>query len=204
MQLDECLRCRAARDEIERAMQLSLRWAERCKTRVRGVRGGPGPVRHRAGRRLSGACAQLGARALVEIGFDGYAIGGLAVGEPQDVDVRHRSDATAPLLPADRPRYLMGVGKPDDIVEAVARGIDMFDCVLPTRSGRHGKAFTRFGADQSAQCAPRRRSAPARRRERAVRPPRLFARLSASLDQGERDPRGGAADRPSISPTTRS
>ena len=85
------------------------------------------------------------ARALVDIGFPGYAIGGLAVGEPQEVMLRV-IDETAPALPADRPRYLMGVGTPDDLLEAVARGIDMFDCVLPTRNGRHGLAFTRFGA----------------------------------------------------------
>jgi queuine tRNA-ribosyltransferase len=81
---------------------------------------------------------------LVEIGFHGYAIGGLAVGEPQAVMLR-MIEESAPLLPADRPRYLMGVGTPDDLLEAVRRGIDMFDCVMPTRNGRHGVAFTRFG-----------------------------------------------------------
>ena len=84
------------------------------------------------------------ARALTDIGFDGYAVGGLAVGEPQDV-MLHLIEAVAPLLPADRPRYLMGVGTPDDIVEAVGRGVDMFDCVLPTRNGRHGLVYSRFG-----------------------------------------------------------
>ena len=82
--------------------------------------------------------------ALVEIGFHGYAIGGLAVGEPQAVMLA-MIEEVAPILPADRPRYLMGVGTPDDMLEAVARGIDMFDCVMPTRNGRHGMAFTRFG-----------------------------------------------------------
>ena len=81
---------------------------------------------------------------MVEIGFHGYAIGGLAVGEPQAVMLA-MIEATAPELPADRPRYLMGVGTPEDLLEAVARGIDMFDCVMPTRNGRHGMAFTRFG-----------------------------------------------------------
>jgi len=81
---------------------------------------------------------------LIEIGFDGYAVGGLAVGEPQ-VAMFETLDGIVPLLPTDRPRYLMGVGKPDDIVGAVMRGIDMFDCVLPTRSGRNGQAFTREG-----------------------------------------------------------
>jgi queuine tRNA-ribosyltransferase len=84
------------------------------------------------------------ARALTEMGFQGYAIGGLAVGEPQDVMLRIVAEV-APALPADRPRYLMGVGTPHDLLEAVGRGIDMFDCVLPTRNGRHGMAFTRFG-----------------------------------------------------------
>jgi queuine tRNA-ribosyltransferase len=84
------------------------------------------------------------AQGLVEIGFHGYAIGGLAVGEPQAVMLA-MIDETAPILPKDRPRYLMGVGTPEDILEAVARGIDMFDCVMPTRNGRHGVAFTRFG-----------------------------------------------------------
>jgi queuine tRNA-ribosyltransferase len=81
----------------------------------------------------------------VAIGFEGYAIGGLAVGESPEV-MRQTIEATAPALPVDRPRYLMGVGTPEDILEAVARGIDMFDCVMPTRNGRHGVAFTRFGA----------------------------------------------------------
>jgi queuine tRNA-ribosyltransferase len=85
------------------------------------------------------------AEALIEIGFDGYAVGGLAVGEGQAA-MFEVLNATVPLLPHDRPRYLMGVGKPDDIVGAVSRGIDMFDCVLPTRNGRHGLAFTRRGA----------------------------------------------------------
>jgi queuine tRNA-ribosyltransferase len=143
MQLDECLKLPADTAEIARAMQLSLRWAERCR---RAFEGAP------AGRALFGI-VQGGddnglrvesARALVDIGFDGYAIGGLAVGEPQDVMLA-MIDAVAPHLPADRPHYLMGVGTPDDLLHAVARGIDMFDCVLPTRNGRHGLAFTRFG-----------------------------------------------------------
>jgi queuine tRNA-ribosyltransferase len=143
MQLDECLRLPAAAAEIARATQLSLRWAERCK---RAFEGSP------AGRALFGIVQggddrQLrvqSARALVDMGFDGYAIGGLAVGEPQDVMLAMVAEV-APHLPADRPHYLMGVGTPDDLLEAVARGVDMFDCVLPTRNGRHGLAFTRFG-----------------------------------------------------------
>jgi len=143
MQMDECVRLPAGRDDIERAMRLSLRWAERSKrafeTAPDGymlfgiVQGGDIPeMRH------------ISARGLVDIGFHGYAIGGLAVGEPQAV-MLSMIEETAPALPADRPRYLMGVGTPEDLMEAVARGIDMFDCVMPTRNGRHGMAFTRFG-----------------------------------------------------------
>jgi queuine tRNA-ribosyltransferase len=143
MQLDECVRLPAERDDILRAMQLSLRWAERCKRAFEKapaghmlfgiVQGGDIPeLRHAS------------ARGLIELGFHGYAIGGLAVGEPQEVMLAMIEEA-APILPADRPRYLMGVGTPEDILEAVARGIDMFDCVMPTRNGRHGLAFTRLG-----------------------------------------------------------
>jgi queuine tRNA-ribosyltransferase len=143
MQLDECVRLPAERGDIERAMQLSLRWAERCKRAFEAalpghmlfgiVQGGDVP-----------ALRHVSARALVDIGFHGYAIGGLAVGEPQAVMLA-MIEETVPALPADRPHYLMGVGTPEDLIEAVARGIDMFDCVLPTRNGRHGVAFTRRG-----------------------------------------------------------
>jgi len=143
MQLDECLKLPAARPEIERAMQLSLRWAERCKRAFAGA----APGRALYGIVQGGDDTELriaSARALVDIGFPGYAIGGLAVGEPQEVMLRIVAEV-APVLPAERPRYLMGVGTPEDLLEAVARGIDMFDCVMPTRDGRHGRAFTRFG-----------------------------------------------------------
>ncbi|HET7803332.1 MAG TPA: tRNA guanosine(34) transglycosylase Tgt [Pseudolabrys sp.] len=144
MQLDECLKLPASSGEIARAMQLSLRWAERSKRAFEG--------RAKQGYALFGI-VQGGddltlrgesARALTGMDFQGYAIGGLAVGEPQEVMLKILSE-TAPALPADRPRYLMGVGTPHDLIEAVRRGIDMFDCVLPTRNGRHGMAFTRFG-----------------------------------------------------------
>ena len=144
MQLDECLKLPAAPEEIERAMRLSLAWAERSKRAFENVRGG---------RALFGivqggddqALREQSARALTDIRFDGYAIGGLAVGEPQETMLKIVAE-TVPLLPPDRPRYLMGVGTPDDLLQAVARGIDMFDCVLPTRNGRHGMAFTRYGS----------------------------------------------------------
>jgi queuine tRNA-ribosyltransferase len=145
MQLDECLKLPAAPEEIKRAMELSLRWGERSKRAFE--------ARSREGYGLFGIVQggddmdlrAQSAKALTEIGFDGYAVGGLAVGEPQDVMLAVVAE-TAPALPAERPRYLMGVGTPRDILEAVARGIDMFDCVMPTRNGRHGTAFTRFGA----------------------------------------------------------
>ncbi len=143
MQLDECVSLPAASDEIERAMELSLRWAERCKRAFENASPGRalfGIVQGGDDQRLR----EKSARALTGIGFDGYAIGGLAVGEAPDV-MRKVVAETAPALPAERPRYLMGVGTPVDLLAAVARGIDMFDCVLPTRNGRHGLAFTRFG-----------------------------------------------------------
>ncbi len=143
MQLDECVRLPAARAELQRAMLLSLRWAERGK---RAFEQAP-PGRALFGIVQGGDDEQLrseSARALVDMDFHGYAIGGLAVGEPQAVMLA-TVERVAPALPAERPRYLMGVGTPDDLLEAVARGIDLFDCVLPTRNGRHGLAYTRFG-----------------------------------------------------------
>jgi queuine tRNA-ribosyltransferase len=142
MQLDECVALPAERKEVDRAMQLSLRWAERCKMRFGSQHG----------RALFGivqggtedALRRESAEGLTRIGFDGYAIGGLAVGEPQ-AEMLRTIEATEPFLPRTAPRYLMGVGTPDDILESIRRGVDMFDCVMPTRSGRHGQAFTRFG-----------------------------------------------------------
>ena len=142
MQLDECLQLPASQAELRRAMQLSLAWAERSKRAFERT-GGPALFAIVQG----GDDLQLraeSARVVTDMGFHGYAIGGLAVGEPQQVMLRV-VEAVAAALPAERPRYLMGVGTPEDLVEAVARGIDMFDCVLPTRNGRHGLAFTRFG-----------------------------------------------------------
>ncbi len=143
MQLDELVRLPAERGEIERAMQLSLRWAERCKRTFADA----APGRALFGIVQGGDDARLreaSVRGLTGIGFDGYAIGGLAVGETQEI-MLEVVERTAAALPADRPRYLMGVGTPSDILQAIGRGVDMFDCVLPTRNGRHGLAFTRFG-----------------------------------------------------------
>ncbi len=143
MQLDECLRLPAEPAELERSMQLSLRWAERSKDAF-SARPGHGLFGIVQGG-TDAALRRASAEGLRAIGFDGYAVGGLAVGEPQAV-MFETLDSLTPVLPVDRPRYLMGVGKPADIVGAVARGIDMFDCVLPTRSGRTGQAFTWRGA----------------------------------------------------------
>ncbi|MCF6321557.1 MAG: tRNA guanosine(34) transglycosylase Tgt [Rhizobiaceae bacterium] len=142
MQLDECIALPAEFEEIERAMELSLRWAQRSanafgdqKSRAMFgiVQGGDQPsLRIRS------------ARELAAMDLKGYAVGGLAVGEPQEVMLA-MLDETCPAMPEEKPRYLMGVGTPDDILESVARGIDMFDCVMPTRAGRHGLAYTRGG-----------------------------------------------------------
>jgi queuine tRNA-ribosyltransferase len=156
MQLDELVALPAAEGRAADAMRRSARWGDRCKawfgTRERqalfGIQQGG----------LSEALRRESAERLIEIGFDGYALGGLAVGEGHDAMVEVLDFAPA-MLPPERPRYLMGVGKPIDIVEAVYRGVDMFDCVLPTRSGRHGQAWTwegpinlknaRFAEDES-------------------------------------------------------
>jgi len=142
MQLDECIALPAETAEIERAMELSLRWGERSK-----IAFGDQPQRALFGIVQGGDNEGLRARSaagLTSIGFDGYAVGGLAVGEPQEVMFRVL-DCVVSELPDDKPHYLMGVGKPDDILGSIERGIDMFDCVHPTRAGRHGQAYTRFG-----------------------------------------------------------
>jgi queuine tRNA-ribosyltransferase len=139
MQLDECVGNPCERPEAEAAMKLSLRWGERSKKAF-----GNRDAQSLFGIVQGSTYADLrreSARRVVETGFDGYAIGGLAVGEGHDA-MCDTVEITAPLLPWERPRYLMGVGKPIDLIECIARGIDMFDCVLPTRSGRHGQAWT--------------------------------------------------------------
>jgi queuine tRNA-ribosyltransferase len=143
MQLDECLRLPASQAELRRAMQLSLAWAERSKRAFEQASKGNALFGIVQGGDDAALRAES-ARVLTDIGFDGYAIGGLAVGEPQQVMLGIVQDVVG-ALPSDRPRYLMGVGTPEDLLEAVGRGIDMFDCVLPTRNGRHGLAFSRFG-----------------------------------------------------------
>jgi queuine tRNA-ribosyltransferase len=142
MAFDECTPYPATEAEAGRSMALSMRWAARSKEAFR-PRDGTGLFGIVQGS-VYPALRQQSAAALIEIGFDGYAVGGLAVGEGQET-MFTVLDNTLPALPHDRPRYLMGVGKPDDLVGAVTRGIDMFDCVLPTRSGRTAQAFTRRG-----------------------------------------------------------
>ena len=146
MAFDECTKNGVDRDEAARSMERSMRWARRSRdafdaggehaknAALFGIQQGT----------LDEGLRHLSAEALIEIGFDGYAVGGLAVGEGQEA-MFATLDFAPGQLPVDKPRYLMGVGKPDDIVGAVERGIDMFDCVLPTRSGRNGQAFTRNG-----------------------------------------------------------
>ena len=140
MAFDQLMPAAASEKEQREAMERSMRWAERSKAAFSGDGALFGIQQGGLDQELRGRSAE----ALTAIGFDGYAIGGLAVGEGQEAMCR-TLDFAAPMLPADRPRYLMGVGKPDDLVEAVLRGVDMFDCVLPTRSGRTGQAFTADG-----------------------------------------------------------
>ena len=142
MAFDECPALPATEDEVARSMRLSMRWAQRSRDAF-----GERPGHALFGIMQGGVTRDLreeSARALTGIGFDGYAIGGLAVGEGQEA-MFGVLDYAPGFLPSDKPRYLMGVGKPDDIVGAVVRGIDMMDCVLPSRSGRTGQAWTRHG-----------------------------------------------------------
>jgi queuine tRNA-ribosyltransferase len=141
MVLDECTHFPASRDEATSSMELSLRWAERSRQAFQAL-ASPGQalfgiVQGSVYPDLRQSCAE----ALARLGFDGYAVGGLAVGEGQEA-MLDMVEVTTALLPEDRPRYLMGVGTPDDMLAAIARGIDMFDCVMPTRAGRHCQAFT--------------------------------------------------------------
>ncbi len=141
MVFDECTPYPCEKAQAKSSMELSMRWAERSRTAF-AQHGKPGQALFgivQGG--VHGGLREASARALLDLGFDGYAIGGLAVGEGQELMLQ-TLDATVPFLPEDRPRYLMGVGTPEDLILSVARGVDMFDCVMPTRSGRHGQAFT--------------------------------------------------------------
>ena len=141
MCFDECTPFPATHDQASDSMRLSMKWAERCKYAFNGSQNQLfGIVQGSTYSDLR----EESVKSLINLDFDGYAVGGLAVGEPQD-EMFKVLDYTCLPLPQNRPRYLMGVGKPDDIIGAVARGIDMFDCVLPTRNGRNGQAFTKNG-----------------------------------------------------------
>jgi queuine tRNA-ribosyltransferase len=154
MVLDECLAYPATEAQARASMERSLRWANRARTRLLALKSGsvdgvlvtnPGQVQFgivQGG--VFPALREESAARTVEIGFEAYAIGGLSVGEPID-EMYAIAAATASRLPSDRPRYLMGAGTPEDLVEAVARGVDLFDCVLPTRNGRNGQLFTSRG-----------------------------------------------------------
>jgi queuine tRNA-ribosyltransferase len=141
MQFDECTAFPATRDEAARSMELSLRWAARSKAAHAGNRNALFGI-------VQGGMYEdlrdQSAAELAAIGFDGYALGGVSVGEPKE-DMRRIVEHCAPRLPAEAPRYLMGVGTPEDIVHAVANGIDLFDCVMPTRNARNGWLFTSRG-----------------------------------------------------------
>jgi queuine tRNA-ribosyltransferase len=157
--LDECMAYPVSRVDAERSLELTLRWAARSKA----AHSGPAAEGQALfGIVQGGADAQLrrrAARATVELGFDGYAIGGMAVGEPKPA-MYDMTEVVAGMLPAEQPRYLMGVGKPEDLVESVARGVDMFDCVLPTRNARNGQAFTADGPVTLKQARYARDGAP--------------------------------------------
>jgi queuine tRNA-ribosyltransferase len=143
MIFDECTPYPATEKVAGDSMELSLRWAARSRRGFDELRN-PNALFGIVQGGVHENLRQRSAAGLVDIGFDGYAVGGLAVGEPE-AERNHALDCTVPLLPADKPRYLMGVGRPEDIVEAVRRGIDMFDCVMPTRNARNGFLFTAEG-----------------------------------------------------------
>ncbi len=191
MVLDECPAYPASEADIETSLAMSMRWAQRSKTAF-----GAQPGRACFGIVQGGIYPHLRRRSAEElqaIGFDGYAVGGLAVGEGQAA-MFETLEATVPHLPAGRPRYLMGVGKPDDLVGAVERGIDMFDCVLPTRSGRNGQAFTWGGTLNLRNAAHAEDPAPLDSELRLPGLPPVLPRLSAPCGQGRRDHRLDAAD----------
>lgn len=143
MVFDECTGYPATIDEAAHSMRLSLRWAARCKTEFARLEN-PNALFGIVQGGMHEALRDESLAGLREIDFHGFAIGGLSVGEPKE-DMRRILAYTAPKLPADKPRYLMGVGTPEDLVESVAEGVDMFDCVMPTRNARNGWLFTRFG-----------------------------------------------------------
>ncbi len=144
MCLDQCLPYPATDDETQEAMLLTTRWAERCKKTWAAQAGPQNALFGIVQGGMNKGMRRLSAQALASIGFNGYALGGLSVGEPKDI-MLEIADHTLPELPDATPKYIMGVGKPEDLVELVAMGADMFDCVMPTRNARNGQLFTRYG-----------------------------------------------------------
>ena len=150
MVLDECPPYPCEHDYAARSLEMTARWAQRCKAKSERPEvqncsnGAPAPLRDRAGRRPSRISAGRVREATVQIGFDGYAIGGVSVGEPEP-EMMQAVEWSEPFLPNDKPRYAMGLGTPPQLLELIARGVDMFDCVLPTRLARNGTAFTAAG-----------------------------------------------------------
>ena len=199
MAFDECTSYPVSEPEAEASMRRTLRWARRSRARFLALRDDPGSLR---GEVTNPGQAQFGivqgsvyeglreasVRGTTAVGFEGYAIGGLSVGEP--VDVMYRVAAgTARLLPDDRVRYLMGTGMPDDLVESVAAGIDLFDCVLPTRNARNGQLLTRGGAAVHQAGGVRGRCASPRSRVPVLHVPAVLAGLPAVSARGRRDDR---------------
>ncbi len=192
MAFDECTKFPATPEEAGASMELSMRWAARSKAAFAAA-----PGRALFGIVQGGVYAELrqrSAASLRAIGFDGYAVGGLAVGEGRAA-MFAVLDETVPALPQEAPRYLMGVGKPEDIVGAVARGIDLFDCVLPTRSGRTARPSRGRGTVNLRNARHLDDPRPLDDDVRVRGVPRLFARLSPSSRAQRRDPRQHALDR---------
>ena len=190
MSLDECTPFPATHDRALKSLELTARWAER------GLRARQSATQALFGIVQGGVYADLrriSAAQITALEFDGFAAGGLSVGEPKDA-MYEMAALSASMLPADRPRYLMGVGTPADLLAAIGMGFDMFDCVLPTRNARNGSAFTSAGPLSIKRAAYARDDAPARRRMRMPSVPDAFARLLAASIFIGRDTRGARAN----------
>ena len=192
MAFDDCTAYPMDEAHTRDSMERTLRWAKRSRA---AHAGNPGALFGIVQGGMHARLRERSAKGLRAIGFDGYAIGGLAVGEPFEERLR-MLDATVTLLPRDRIRYLMGVGTPEDIVEAVRRGVDLFDCVLPTRNARNGYLFVPWGVVKIPQPALSRRRAPDRSGLRLPRVPALLARLSPPPRPLRGDPRLEAQHHP--------
>ena len=184
MVLDECTSFPVSHEEAQSSMERSMRWAERSKRAFEGAQAPGQALFGIVQGSVYGDLRELSAKTLIDLGFDGYAVGGLAVGEGATA-MGEALQVTLPILPRDKPRYLMGVGTPVDIVNAVEQGVDMFDCVLPTRSGRHGQAFTWEGKLNLSNAAFAEDGRPLDETSTCPGRARLFAGLPASSIQSE-------------------